>query len=142
MATVMFGCLKAARVLHDQLLNSVLHLPMSFFDTNPSGRIINRFSKEVDVLDSVMPGVTRATIYGFVMVSGTFFTLFYLLKPVKFFRRCCNFGRVLPKPVANTLKNFSLCSAIFRCFRQFSALNGTDVLNMLVHNGRGFASFF
>jgi ABC-type multidrug transport system fused ATPase/permease subunit len=39
------GCLRAARDLHNKLLNNVLRLPMAFFDTTPLGRILNRFSK-------------------------------------------------------------------------------------------------
>ncbi|XP_069938780.1 multidrug resistance-associated protein 1-like isoform X3 [Cherax quadricarinatus] len=65
MLLVMLGCLKAAKVLHKQLLESVIHFPMRFFDTNPSGRIINRFGKEIDILDNVLPGATRATINTF-----------------------------------------------------------------------------
>ncbi|XP_063864017.1 ATP-binding cassette sub-family C member 3-like isoform X2 [Scylla paramamosain] len=52
--------LKAANTLHSGLLKSVLHLPMSFFDTNPSGRIMNRFSKEIDKVDKKLPMVVRS----------------------------------------------------------------------------------
>lgn len=51
------GCLRAARDLHNKLLNNVLRLPMAFFDTTPLGRILNRFSKDVDVVDNVLPMV-------------------------------------------------------------------------------------
>ncbi|XP_042235553.1 multidrug resistance-associated protein 1-like isoform X2 [Homarus americanus] len=49
------GCMRAGKDIHQRLLKRVLHLPMSFFDTNPSGRIMNRLSKDIDVLDSVLP---------------------------------------------------------------------------------------
>ncbi|XP_069971268.1 multidrug resistance-associated protein 1 [Penaeus vannamei] len=61
MLSLMQGCLRASRTLHQRLLQSVIRLPMSFFDTNPSGRIINRFSKEISVLDIILPDVVSAS---------------------------------------------------------------------------------
>ena len=34
--------------LHDAMLKRILYSPMAFFDSTPSGRIINRFSKDMD----------------------------------------------------------------------------------------------
>jgi hypothetical protein len=39
-----YSCVHAAKILHRQLLNNVLRAPMSFFDTTPTGRIVNRFA--------------------------------------------------------------------------------------------------
>ncbi|XP_054161203.1 multidrug resistance-associated protein 1-like isoform X2 [Oppia nitens] len=44
----------AAKRLYETLLSSVLQSPMSFFDTTPLGRIVNRFSKDIDILDTQM----------------------------------------------------------------------------------------
>ena len=49
--------LQASRRLHNSMLRSVVHLPMRFFDTNPSGRIVNRFSKDIGFLDEQLPMV-------------------------------------------------------------------------------------
>lgn len=49
--------LYSAKRLHDILLHFVLRWPMELFDTTPLGRIINRFSKDVDILDNVLPWV-------------------------------------------------------------------------------------
>lgn len=52
--TFSLGTIFAANILHTTLLVSVMRLPMTFFDTTPLGRILNRFSKDQDVLDNVI----------------------------------------------------------------------------------------
>uniref|UniRef100_A0A8C3PGJ8 Uncharacterized protein n=1 Tax=Chrysemys picta bellii TaxID=8478 RepID=A0A8C3PGJ8_CHRPI len=39
------GSLCASRTLHNHMLANVLHLPLQYFETNPVGQIINRFTK-------------------------------------------------------------------------------------------------
>ncbi|XP_010958823.2 multidrug resistance-associated protein 1-like isoform X1 [Camelus bactrianus] len=45
------GSLAASRTLHAQLLDNVLHLPLQFFETNPIGQIISRFTKDMFIID-------------------------------------------------------------------------------------------
>jgi ABC-type multidrug transport system fused ATPase/permease subunit len=66
------------QVLHDRLLDKVLSLPMSFFDTQPSGRLISRFSKDVQSTDLTLPGLMLGlsdciigTIVSTAVVAGT-----------------------------------------------------------------------
>ena len=40
--------LKGSSRLHGRMLKRVMRCPMSFFDNTPAGRIINRFSKDMD----------------------------------------------------------------------------------------------
>ncbi|KAF9359851.1 hypothetical protein BGX26_011228 [Mortierella sp. AD094] len=47
--------IRSARVLHQEMLHSVLRSPMTFFDTTPMGRILNRFSKDQSTIDEVLP---------------------------------------------------------------------------------------
>ncbi|CAB1325634.1 unnamed protein product [Coregonus sp. 'balchen'] len=42
---------RAASVLHDKLFRRLLLSPMRFFDTTPLGRILNRFSRDMDEVD-------------------------------------------------------------------------------------------
>ncbi|KAJ0240059.1 ABC transporter C family member 2 [Hirschfeldia incana] len=48
---LIMSSLYAAKRLHDNMLHSILRAPMSFFHTNPLGRIINRFAKDLGDID-------------------------------------------------------------------------------------------
>lgn len=43
--------LSASKRLHDSMLYSILRAPMVFFHTNPIGRMINRFAKDLGDVD-------------------------------------------------------------------------------------------
>ncbi|XP_048350845.1 ATP-binding cassette sub-family C member 4 isoform X2 [Sphaerodactylus townsendi] len=45
----------AAQTLHDKMFQSILKAPVLFFDRNPIGRILNRFSKDIGHLDDLLP---------------------------------------------------------------------------------------
>jgi ABC-type multidrug transport system fused ATPase/permease subunit len=51
---IFLGTLRASGVLHNIMLESIMHAPMSFFDTTPMGRIQNRFTKDIDALDTAI----------------------------------------------------------------------------------------
>ncbi|KAH9747850.1 ABC transporter C family member 2 [Citrus sinensis] len=48
---LIISSLRAAKRLHDSMLNSILRAPMLFFHTNPIGRVINRFSRDLGDID-------------------------------------------------------------------------------------------
>uniref|UniRef100_A0A669F2U6 Canalicular multispecific organic anion transporter 2 n=1 Tax=Oreochromis niloticus TaxID=8128 RepID=A0A669F2U6_ORENI len=64
--TLAMGNIGAAKKLHVNLLTNKFHTPQSFFDTTPIGRIINRFSKDIYVIDEALPSTV-------LMFLGTFF---------------------------------------------------------------------
>merc|ERR1712142_209193 len=72
-ATVLFALftLEAAKSLHNSMLMRILRSPMSFFDTTPLGRILNRFSKDVDICDVVIPNNLRGLLGTVLSVIGT-----------------------------------------------------------------------
>eukprot|EP01125_Pyxidicula_operculata_P020165 TRINITY_DN73_c1_g3_i2.p1 TRINITY_DN73_c1_g3~~TRINITY_DN73_c1_g3_i2.p1 ORF type:complete len:833 (+),score=223.34 TRINITY_DN73_c1_g3_i2:99-2501(+) len=49
------GCLDCAISLHEGLVSSVLRAPMSFFHKTPTGRILNRFSRDQATVDTHLP---------------------------------------------------------------------------------------
>jgi len=67
----------AGRRLHWIVLIGVLHAPMSFFDTTPIGRIINRFAKEIDSVDSTLPSSFSQLLTALVTVIATLIILVY-----------------------------------------------------------------
>ncbi|KAJ3351226.1 Multidrug resistance-associated protein 4 [Entophlyctis luteolus] len=48
-------CLNSTAKLFRKMLNSVYRSPMSFFQQNPHGRLMNRFSKDVNLADEMLP---------------------------------------------------------------------------------------
>lgn len=48
--------LRISKNLHDRMFRAISRAKMYFFNTNPSGRILNRFSKDVGNVDTVLPG--------------------------------------------------------------------------------------
>ncbi|KAL7026259.1 hypothetical protein ACKWTF_013819 [Chironomus riparius] len=72
-----FGAIRAARNLHNRLLANILRLPMAFFDTTPLGRIVNRFSRDTDMIDSYIPAMMFSFCNMFFSVAGTIALITY-----------------------------------------------------------------
>ncbi|ETP52526.1 hypothetical protein F442_02503 [Phytophthora nicotianae P10297] len=54
--TVMLLLLRSSKNLHDELFRRVLTAPVNtYFDVTPVGRILNRFSNDLDQMDSLLP---------------------------------------------------------------------------------------
>ncbi|CAF0789068.1 unnamed protein product [Adineta steineri] len=45
-------CLNAGRVLHNKMFRRVIRCPIAFFDTNPIGRILNHFTRDILIMDT------------------------------------------------------------------------------------------
>jgi len=67
--------ISAGRGLHHRMLDRIMHCPMAFFDTTPQGRILNRFGKDVDVLDGSMPMILRGWITCLFSCIATFLVI-------------------------------------------------------------------
>lgn len=48
-------CLRVSINLHNQLFRGITRAKMLFYNTNPSGRILNRFARDINNVDSLLP---------------------------------------------------------------------------------------
>uniref|UniRef100_A0A4W5PD84 Multidrug resistance-associated protein 4 n=1 Tax=Hucho hucho TaxID=62062 RepID=A0A4W5PD84_9TELE len=79
-ATIIFGFLRSlvffnvlvnsAQTLHNRMFTAILRTPVRFFDVNPIGRILNRFSKDIGYLDSLLPWTFVDFIQVFLQILG------------------------------------------------------------------------
>ncbi|XP_061925145.1 ATP-binding cassette sub-family C member 4-like [Entelurus aequoreus] len=67
---------KSAQTLHNSMFEAILRTPVHFFEINPIGRILNRFSKDMGYLDSVLPWTfvdftqVFLQVFGVILVSS------------------------------------------------------------------------
>jgi ATP-binding cassette subfamily C (CFTR/MRP) protein 1 len=66
-----FGTEAGKTMLH-RAITRVLRAPMSFFDTTPLGRITNRFSKDIDVMDNTLTDAIRMYFLTLAMIISVF----------------------------------------------------------------------
>uniref|UniRef100_A0A5F9DL08 ATP binding cassette subfamily C member 4 (PEL blood group) n=1 Tax=Oryctolagus cuniculus TaxID=9986 RepID=A0A5F9DL08_RABIT len=79
-ATVLFGIARSllvfyvlvnsSQTLHNKMFESILKAPVLFFDRNPIGRILNRFSKDIGHMDDLLPLTFLDFIQTFLQVVG------------------------------------------------------------------------
>nr|XP_044632655.1 ATP-binding cassette sub-family C member 10 isoform X3 [Equus asinus] len=81
------GTLRAAATLHRRLLHRVLLAPVTFFDSTPMGRVLNRFSSDVACADDSLPFILNillanaAGLLGLLAVLGSGLPWLLLLLP-------------------------------------------------------------
>ncbi|KAA3674940.1 ATP-binding cassette, subfamily C (CFTR/MRP), member 10 [Paragonimus westermani] len=83
--------LAAAARMHQGALNTILHAQMFYFDRTPQGRILNRFSADVSMIDDMLPFVLNVLLANTVGLVGVLVIaclvlpfLFFVLLPLTF----------------------------------------------------------
>ncbi|CAL7944629.1 unnamed protein product [Xylocopa violacea] len=64
-------CMRASKNLHAQVFRSIVRTVMYFYNTNPAGRILNRFSKDIGVIDKKLPFTMFDVITMVLNLTGT-----------------------------------------------------------------------
>ncbi|CAI7793458.1 unnamed protein product [Closterium sp. NIES-53] len=67
----------AAHRVHHELLAAVVRTPLAFFDTNPSGRILNRFSSDLYTVDDSLPFIANILLANSFSLAGIAALLLY-----------------------------------------------------------------
>ncbi|OTF82186.1 hypothetical protein BLA29_015051, partial [Euroglyphus maynei] len=68
--------MRASERLHNQIFERLLRARVAFFDQNPAGRILNRFTKDLGIIDEMLPNtaydlnLTFAQAIGIVVTVG------------------------------------------------------------------------
>ncbi|XP_031704128.1 multidrug resistance-associated protein 9-like [Anarrhichthys ocellatus] len=74
--------LNAATKLHDTMFKKIFSSPMSFFDTTPTGRILNRFSKDQEEVDVVLPLTIDPFLQFALLFTFTVITISAVFPPI------------------------------------------------------------
>jgi hypothetical protein len=111
-AFLFFWCaLRAATSLHDDAAAAVLRAPLAFFHTNPTGRVLNRFSKDQGAIDEQLPQVAFDAVQAMMMVrSGERATAARPQARLDF-RESRQSARALKLPAAHPAGHRRLCAA-------------------------------
>ncbi|PNS15552.1 ATP-dependent bile acid permease [Sphaceloma murrayae] len=60
---VFYGSIVASRAIHRKLMDAVLHAKFKFFDQTPLGRLTNRFSKDIELVDQEIAPVAEGVVH-------------------------------------------------------------------------------
>ncbi|KAG0232674.1 Canalicular multispecific organic anion transporter 2 [Actinomortierella wolfii] len=86
-SAMVLAALRASERLHETLLGTLLRLPMSYFDTTPLGRIVNRFSSDIFAIDETVSWnfinvlLCGASALGTIIVIATATPIFLVVVP-------------------------------------------------------------
>ena len=71
--------IKAGKRMHDEMLRSVLRSPIRFFDSTPVGRILQRFSRDVESVDIYLQWSFVSVVHSILQVIVSLFLIIFLI---------------------------------------------------------------
>ncbi|KAF8717299.1 P-loop containing nucleoside triphosphate hydrolase protein, partial [Rhizoctonia solani] len=81
-STVQFtASLRASRHLFNELLRTIVYAPIRYFDVTPAGRILNRFGRDVQTVDSSLSSSLRNCSHWLATFFAGLFTVSVILPP-------------------------------------------------------------
>ncbi|KAG2736930.1 hypothetical protein G9P44_001020 [Scheffersomyces stipitis] len=127
-----FCIVPASSFFHTRLAKSVMASPMSFFETTPVGRILNRFTEDIGSLDMEIPWVLIMLASTFLNAFITFGVIIYAVPIILFFlipmSFIYNYIRQLYIPASRDLKRIESASKSPIISSIQESLNGADTI--------------
>ncbi|KAI5951939.1 hypothetical protein KGF54_005014 [Candida jiufengensis] len=124
--------IKAAAYFHSEMAKAVLHSPMSFFDTTPVGRVLNRFTQDISTIDFGLP-FTLISFFRLVMTAIITFSVLIITVPpviiiILLLSIVYNYYRVRYIPASRELKRLQSIAASPVLSIIQESLNGVDTI--------------
>jgi ATP-binding cassette subfamily C (CFTR/MRP) protein 4 len=70
--------------LHNRMLQGILYSSMRFFESNPIGRILNRATRDQQIIDEVLPMIFLDAVQTLIIALGAFFII-CIIEPLLIF---------------------------------------------------------
>ncbi|KAH8258396.1 hypothetical protein KR038_011034 [Drosophila bunnanda] len=139
-------CLRISLHLHDRLFRGITRASMYFFNTNSSGRILNRFSKDIRTVDTDLPHTLLDCMAFIIDVSGVVIIVaianYWLLVPAAIIGTVLGLIRYLYVNTSRSVKRiesisrspvFSLTNQTFQGLTTIRALQAQSTLELEFH---------
>jgi ATP-binding cassette subfamily C (CFTR/MRP) protein 4 len=101
-------CMIASKNLHNSMLNKIIDATMTFFNNHPSGRILNRFSKDVGNVDESVPLSLIIVIVTFLNLIAMFVTIcimnYWMILPTALLLLICGVFAAVFQPSNRNMK--------------------------------------
>lgn len=135
-----YSAVSSSKYFHDNMAKSVLRAPMSFFDTTPIGRILNRFSDDISTLDQqvlwILMMFFETSLETLTRLVIVIYNLPFMLVIVAFLIILYNYFRNRFIPASRELKRLksALRSPVFSHLQE--SVNGVETLRAYGENDR------
>ncbi|XP_013107786.2 probable multidrug resistance-associated protein lethal(2)03659 isoform X2 [Stomoxys calcitrans] len=140
-------CLRISLKLHDRLFRGITRTSMYFFNTNSSGRILNRFSKDIRTVDADLPQTLMDCLSFAIDISGVMIIVavanYWLLVPAVVIIICLVLIRFVYIKTSRSVKRlesisrspvYSLTNQTFQGLTTIRALEGEAALEVEFHD--------
>jgi len=131
--------------IHQRMLNSLLRSRVLFFDINPTGRIINRFSNDIGLLDKTNPRMTydmidNAISYIAAVVAVCIFNIYILFPSLLVIYGLFHIRKMFDRPM-NQVKELELAAKSPMLSAAPTTLHGLIIIRAYNQGGRFIKDF-